>query len=105
MERPTIKDKADTVLSFHSPSFSMNVGLLSGTTVILALFALRICTAAKWILFGRRKLGNYDWGGSSYCQRWQLFLSIEASEGDVAVDMEFSRCSPKLILSSSVSAH
>ena len=42
------------------------------------ILALGIVIASKWILMGRRKQGNYDWDKSSYCQRWQLFLKIEA---------------------------
>ncbi|EHK15798.1 uncharacterized protein TRIVIDRAFT_164079 [Trichoderma virens Gv29-8] len=43
----------------------------------LAVMALLVVIASKWILLGRRVPGNYDWDKSSYCQRWQLFLSIE----------------------------
>ncbi|KAL6817021.1 hypothetical protein V8C40DRAFT_83177 [Trichoderma camerunense] len=43
----------------------------------MAVLALLIVIASKWILLGRRAPGNYDWDKSSYCQRWQLFLSIE----------------------------
>ncbi|KAM4055653.1 AMP-binding enzyme [Hirsutella rhossiliensis] len=46
-------------------------------TTIQAVLALAIVIAAKWALLGRRQPGNYDWDKSSYCQRWQLFLSIE----------------------------
>jgi hypothetical protein len=42
-----------------------------------AVLALGIVVAAKWVLIGRRQVGNYDWDKSSYCQRWQLFLTIE----------------------------
>lgn len=42
-----------------------------------ALLAIGMVIAAKWILLGRRQVGNYDWDKSSYCQRWQLFLTIE----------------------------
>eukprot|EP01035_Chromulina_nebulosa_P020493 gene20493-26587_t len=30
-----------------------------------------------WILLGRRKPGVYSWDQSSYCQRWQLYLTIQ----------------------------
>ncbi|KAL7933582.1 hypothetical protein V8C35DRAFT_59088 [Trichoderma chlorosporum] len=43
----------------------------------MAVLALLIVIASKWILLGRRVPGNYDWDKSSYCQRWQLFLSID----------------------------
>jgi len=31
---------------------------------------------SKWILIGRRKPGSHSWDSSSYCQRWQLYLSL-----------------------------
>jgi acetyltransferase-like isoleucine patch superfamily enzyme len=41
------------------------------------IIALAIIIGAKWALMGRRKQGNYDWDKSSYCQRWQVLLTIE----------------------------
>jgi hypothetical protein len=32
--------------------------------------------ATKWVLIGRRAPGLYDWDQSSYCQRWQLQLTL-----------------------------
>ena len=32
--------------------------------------------ATKWVLIGRRTPGLYDWDQSSYCQRWQLQLTL-----------------------------
>ncbi|PTB39784.1 hypothetical protein M441DRAFT_47685 [Trichoderma asperellum CBS 433.97] len=66
-------------------SYTFNVGvllLLSWASMaviftLLAILALFIVIASKWILLGRRTPGNYDWDKSSYCQRWQIFLSIE----------------------------
>ncbi|KAH6654656.1 hypothetical protein BKA67DRAFT_518235 [Truncatella angustata] len=46
-------------------------------TSAIALFAILLVIIAKWAIIGHRKPGNYDWDKSSYCQRWQLFLSIE----------------------------
>ncbi|MCJ1285102.1 hypothetical protein MMC26_004440 [Xylographa opegraphella] len=42
-----------------------------------AAIALSIVIAAKWTLMGRRAPGKYDWDKSSYCQRWQILLTIE----------------------------
>lgn len=42
-----------------------------------AMVALGLVIGAKWTLMGRRQPGNYDWDKSSYCQRWQLYLTIE----------------------------
>ena len=45
--------------------------------VIFSVAALAICICAKWLLLRRREQGNYDWDKSSYCQRWQVLLTIE----------------------------
>ncbi|MCJ1478824.1 hypothetical protein MMC13_007508 [Lambiella insularis] len=42
-----------------------------------AVIALSIMVGAKWALMGRRTPGKYDWDTSSYCQRWQVFLTVE----------------------------
>jgi hypothetical protein len=52
--------------------------ILSALYAILSIISLGIVIAAKWLLLGRRKQGSYDWDKSSYCQRWQVFLTIEA---------------------------
>lgn len=31
----------------------------------------------KWAVIGRRREGRYDWDKSSYCQRWQLHLTLQ----------------------------
>ena len=31
----------------------------------------------KWIIIGRRREGRYNWDMSSYCQRWQLHLTVQ----------------------------
>ncbi|KAM0443254.1 hypothetical protein ACHAQK_003617 [Fusarium lateritium] len=46
-------------------------------TTIQSVLALAIMIVSKWGLMGRRTPGNYDWDKSPYCQRWQIFLSIE----------------------------
>lgn len=54
--------------------FTVSISVLLTTQAILALG----CTiGAKKALIGTRRPGNYDWDKSSYCQRWQLFLTIE----------------------------
>ncbi|KAI8626107.1 acetyl-CoA synthetase-like protein [Xylariaceae sp. FL1651] len=57
--------------------FSLCTAVVSLFITLQSIFALGVVIAAKWILLGRRQPGNYDWDKSSYCQRWQLFLSIE----------------------------
>ncbi|MCJ1382767.1 hypothetical protein MMC17_005880 [Xylographa soralifera] len=44
---------------------------------VQAASALSIVVAVKWALMGRRAPGQYDWDKSSYCQRWQILLTIE----------------------------
>jgi hypothetical protein len=34
---------------------------------------------SKWIIIGRREPGSYDWDKNSYCQRWQLHLTVSRS--------------------------
>jgi hypothetical protein len=58
--------------------YAMDVALLSGLYINLSILALSSTIAAKWILLGRRRKGSYNWDESSYCQRWQIFLTIEA---------------------------
>ncbi|EHK46238.1 hypothetical protein TRIATDRAFT_80644 [Trichoderma atroviride IMI 206040] len=57
--------------------FLMSWASMAVVFTMLAVLALSIVIASKWILIGRRMPGNYDWDKSSYCQRWQMFLSIE----------------------------
>jgi hypothetical protein len=58
--------------------YAFDVCIVSGLCVCLSLLSLGIVIAVKWLLLGRRKAGSHDWDKSSYCQRWQLFLTIEA---------------------------
>lgn len=46
-------------------------------TTLQAVVATAITIGAKWLLLGRRQPGNYDWDKSPYCQRWQLYLTVE----------------------------
>ncbi|KAI0008081.1 hypothetical protein F4779DRAFT_642220 [Xylariaceae sp. FL0662B] len=57
--------------------FGLFTGLMSLLVTVQVLLTLGTLIAAKWILLGRRQPGNYDWDKSSYCQRWQLFLTME----------------------------
>jgi len=53
------------------------LALIMGIMALQSIIVIAATIAAKWILMGRRKPGNYDWDKSSYCQRWQLFLKLE----------------------------
>lgn len=54
--------------------FSAVIAVIS---TIQAILALALVVAAKWVLIGRRFPGSYNWDESSYCQRWQILLTIE----------------------------
>ncbi|KID88756.1 peroxisomal-coenzyme A synthetase [Metarhizium guizhouense ARSEF 977] len=57
--------------------FSLCTLVFAVLTSLQAILTLCIVIASKWVLIGWRQPGNYDWDKSPYCQRWQLFLSIE----------------------------
>ncbi|ORX46049.1 hypothetical protein DM01DRAFT_1339686 [Hesseltinella vesiculosa] len=43
----------------------------------MTLIGLTIEVGAKWLIFGQRQPGSYNWDESSYCQRWQFLLGIQ----------------------------
>jgi hypothetical protein len=45
--------------------------------LVMCITALLVDIGGKWLLLGRRKVGEYPWDKSSYCQRWQLYLALE----------------------------
>ncbi|KAF7357014.1 Peroxisomal-coenzyme a synthetase [Mycena venus] len=55
-------------------------GLIAISFVIVlnlqAILALAWVVVTKWIVIGRRREGRYSWDKSSYCQRWQLHLTL-----------------------------
>ncbi|CAF1595681.1 unnamed protein product, partial [Adineta ricciae] len=58
-------------------TYFLLVSMLSLFHTAIALFALFIEIRCKWLLFGRRRQGEYNWNESSYCQRWQLYIGIQ----------------------------
>lgn len=44
---------------------------------IQAILAFAWTIGTKWAVIGRRREGRYDWDKSSYCQRWQLHLTLQ----------------------------
>ncbi|KAI9061574.1 acetyl-CoA synthetase-like protein [Trametes sanguinea] len=46
--------------------------VLSTMSVLMLLWVI----GTKWLIIGRRREGRYDWDQSSYCQRWQLHLTV-----------------------------
>lgn len=57
--------------------YSLFLSVIIVVMAFQALLALGIIIGAKWALMGRRMPGKYDWDTSSYCQRWQVLLTIE----------------------------
>ncbi|KAF7370972.1 Peroxisomal-coenzyme a synthetase [Mycena sanguinolenta] len=55
-------------------------GLIALSFVIVlniqAILALWWVVVTKWLVIGRRKEGRYSWDKSSYCQRWQIHLTL-----------------------------
>ena len=68
------------LVGFDKVNFSFSLGcvflLAIGIELGLSLLALSIVVATKWIIIGRRKPGVFTWDESSYCQRWQVHLTI-----------------------------
>lgn len=62
-------------------------GLIASSFMVVlfiqVILAVGFVIAAKWIIIGRRHVGQYDWDKSSYCQRWKLHLTVSRllSEG------------------------
>ena len=60
-------------LAIYFLFLAVMIPIMAAQTVL----ALALVAAAKWSLMGRRQPGKYDWDTSSYCQRWQLLLTVE----------------------------
>ncbi|KAI1340843.1 hypothetical protein F5Y15DRAFT_422716 [Xylariaceae sp. FL0016] len=77
----TIAHKFEAQNNGAPPSFGVVFGLfaalISGLVTVQVCLAIGFLIASKWVLLGRRQPGNYDWDKSSYCQRWQLYLTME----------------------------
>ncbi|RDB18500.1 putative peroxisomal-coenzyme A synthetase [Hypsizygus marmoreus] len=55
-------------------------GLIAACFVMVltlqAVISMAWVILTKWVIIGRRREGRYDWDQSSYCQRWQLHLTL-----------------------------
>lgn len=58
-------------------TFFLLVIFLSFFYAAIALITIAIEILFKWLRFGRRQSGEYNWDQSSYCQRWQLYIVIQ----------------------------
>lgn len=63
----------------HSPGelFRITFVSFSPMYLMLCLTALAIDICGKWLILGRREQGEYPWDQSSYCQRWQMYLTLQ----------------------------
>ncbi|KAF3480824.1 uncharacterized protein GIQ15_06171 [Arthroderma uncinatum] len=57
--------------------YGILTAVVSLMVLMLSATSLGIKIASKWILLGRRTEGSFHWDRSSFCQRWQIFLTIE----------------------------
>ncbi|KAM0327410.1 hypothetical protein ACHAQA_005696 [Verticillium albo-atrum] len=69
LQRPSTYD----VLALWVLSSLSMIALTTGSAVL----AMGIVIAAKWALLGRVTPGSRDWDKTSFCQRRQLFLTVE----------------------------
>ena len=65
--------------SLHNPLslFRVSICAFIPVHVSLSVAALLFDVVMKWCLIGRRVQGYYSWEDSSYCQRWQLHLTLQ----------------------------
>ena len=57
--------------------FQITLAAVIPVNAALTLFALTVDILSKWLLMGHRKEGAYPWDSSSYCQRWQIYLTLQ----------------------------
>lgn len=75
--------------------------LAIGVQLVQTFLALGIDIVAKWKIIGRRKQGEFSWDKSSYCQRWQMHLTIHdivKNHGGVSSILDALRGSYWLVL-------
>lgn len=56
--------------------FMVHFGLAVFCVYNMTILAIDIIS--KWFIIGHRKAGSYNWDESSYCQRWQLYLTFQS---------------------------
>ncbi|UJR19404.1 hypothetical protein I4U23_022534 [Adineta vaga] len=66
-----------TIVEIGVYTFFLLIILLSFFYATVALITIVTEILFKWLLFGRRQSGEYNWDQSSYCQRWQLYIGIQ----------------------------
>lgn len=68
-------NEANTTISWKL--FKLIFTIVVPLHFFMSLVALSFDISCKWLLLGRRKPGVYSWDQSSYCQRWQLYLTLQ----------------------------
>ncbi|KAJ3020617.1 UNVERIFIED_CONTAM: hypothetical protein HDU68_010095 [Siphonaria sp. JEL0065] len=71
---PESKTMADVI------GHAMFIGGAYGAYYVISAIALCVGIGAKWIIMGRRLPGSHDWDKSSYCQRWQLYITLQSMQ-------------------------
>lgn len=51
--------------------------IFSPLNVLIIMLSIVIDVGGKWLIIGRRTKGIYSWEFSSYCQRWQAYLTVQ----------------------------
>lgn len=57
--------------------FRKSISLYLPLNLAMVVFALTFDVTSKWVILGRRESGLHSWDRSSYCQRWQLYLTMQ----------------------------
>ncbi|KAH9848993.1 acetyl-CoA synthetase-like protein [Lenzites betulinus] len=64
----------------HKTELFILFGLVAACFIMIltcmSMLMLLWVIGTKWLIIGRRREGRYDWDESSYCQRWQLHLTV-----------------------------
>lgn len=63
------------------------LGTMMAILSAMTFFCLSLDVAIKWMLFGRRKQGSYNWDESSYCQRWQFLIAAQQTLRQKALNL------------------
>eukprot|EP00899_Mesostigma_viride_P029467 jgi/Mesvir1/9705/Mv12179-RA.4 len=58
--------------------FGVLLGIYTALHAAFMVLSLAVDVGSKWALIGRRKEGDYSWDSSSYCLRWNVYLSVIA---------------------------
>ncbi|KAI8337529.1 hypothetical protein BC941DRAFT_352853 [Chlamydoabsidia padenii] len=63
------------------------LGTMMAIMSVMTFTCLSLDIAIKWMLFGRRKQGQYNWDESSYCQRWQFLIAAQQTLRQQALNL------------------